>query len=316
MKKIKNTAFKMLEKIQSFLSPFGINRKTPGALTVYNFFYRLFWPYENIIIIQGSKIYINPKEESYSMRKTLEAYANNLIHEKATTDLFEKAVKNGDVIIDLGANIGYFSLLAAKLVGENGRVYSFEPEPKNFSYLKKNIEINNYNWVEPFQKAVSDKNGKTKLFICEYETGHHTINQNEGIKAYRPQAKVNPDNFVEVETVALDDFFKDKGFRIDVIKMDVEGAELLALGGMDKILRANQNIKLFVEFFPLLMEKMGSSPHEFIRKFLKDYGFSIFVIPDDYNAMSGKMKEIKSVEEIIDFRKETADHINLFIYKK
>lgn len=314
MKKTKVFLYSSLKKILVFLSGIGISKKTPGALKVYKFFDRIFWPFSDMIDIQGSKMYINHTEKSLSMRRTLEAYASNLVHEAATTKLFRSVVKKGDTVVDLGANIGYFSLLAASIVGKNGKVYSFEPEPKNFSYLKKNIEINGYTQIQANQKAVSDKKGKVKLYICEYETGHHTINQSEGIKAYRRDVSVNEENFVEVETIPLDDFFKGKEDSIGVIKMDVEGAEFLALLGMDNILRKNQKVKMFLEFFPLLISNMGNSPKEFIDKIL-GYGFSISVVEDDYDAGSGKMERILDSDQIMKLCKNEKDHVNLYVSK-
>jgi len=201
--------------------------------------------------------------------------------------------------------------LAANLVGNTGKVYSFEPEPKNFSYLKKNVEINNYDYVEAFNKAVSNKNGKTSLFVCSYDTGHHTINQYNGIESYS-RGRHTEKKSIEIDTVTLDSFLANKT-RVDALKMDVEGAEMLALKGMDRIIKANPNIKMFIEFFPLLIEKMGDSPREFIRKILEDYKFSIFAIPDDYNASNVQLKKLNSIDEVMSFRKKEEDHINLFV---
>ena len=258
---------------------------------------------------------MNPNENSYNMRRTLEDYASNLVHEKATTDLFKKTVKNGDVVVDLGANIGYFSLLASRLTGSQGKVFSFEPEPKNYNYLKKNIELNNYNHAQPFQKAVSDKNGTTKLFICDYDTGHHTINKQDGIQAYS-RGRIAKERSIDIETVTLDNFLREKTNRINAIKMDVEGAEMLALSGMDRVLKDNKDIKMIVEFFPLLIEKMGSDPKEFIRRLIQDYGFSIYIIPEDYAALTSEMKKLNSIQDVMSYRKNEEDHINLFLQRE
>ncbi|MBA4320652.1 MAG: hypothetical protein C0412_19845 [Flavobacterium sp.] len=314
MKEIKSILFKTLENNLSFFGRIGLTKKTPGVLKIYNFFYNLFWPYKNVIEIQGSKMWVGIKQEPLSMRRTFELYASNLIHEKATTDLFKKVVKEGNVVVDLGANVGYFTLLAARLVGEKGKVYAFEPEPKNYSYLVKNIKLNNYNNVQAFQKAVSDKNGKTQLYICDYDSGHHTINQYGGVEKYS-RGRLVEEKSIEIEAVTLDEFFKNREESIDVIKMDVEGAEALALAGMDNILRKNKKLKMFVEFFPLLIRKMGNSPEEFIYKLLKDYQFSIYVIPEDYDAQKGEMIRINSAEEIMNSCKGEESHINLFLEK-
>ena len=275
----------------------------------------LLYPYGDVIEIQGSKMYVNVYEKDPSMRYTFRVYALNLIHEKATTELFRTVVKKGDVILDMGANIGYFTLLAAKLVGKKGKVYSFEPEPRNYHYLKKNIELNKYTNVFAFQKAVADKPGKVKLYICPYDTGHHTINQYGGIEKYSPKFIYTNKEFVEIEAVVLDDFFGETKRKIDVIKMDIEGAEVLALSGMDHIIKENGKLKMFIEFFPLFIREMGSSPEEFIKKLLEDYRFAIFVIPDDYNASNKKLMKINSVDELMNICKGEEYHVNLFLKK-
>jgi len=309
---MKSILFKILDFIKETLIRLGVSKKTPGVLKIYNFFHRLFWPYGKVVEVQGSKMWVDVAGESLNMRMTLGFYAANRIHEKSTTDLFEKTIKKGNTVLDVGANIGYFTLLSARLVGENGKVFSFEPEPKNFTYLKKNIEINNYHWVSTFQKAVSDQNGVAKLFICDYDTGHHTINRQDGIRAYS-RGRIAKERSIDIETVTLDNFLREKTNRINAIKMDVEGAEMLALSGMDRILKDNKDIKMIAEFFPLLIEKMGSDPKEFIRRLIQDYGFSIYIIPEDYAALTSEMKKLNSIQDVMSYRKNEEDHINLFL---
>ena len=318
MTKIKIFLLKLFKSTSDFLRNTGLHKIIPYRAKFYDFLFQHLWAGPDIIEIQGSKMYINVREKNLAMRRTFQTYALNLIHEKSTTNLFKKVVKEGDVVVDLGANIGYFTLLVASLVGKKGKVYSFEPEPRNYDYLVKNIELNSYNNVFAIQKAVSDKNAKTKLFICPYDTGHHTIKQYEGIRDYKPEFLTKEEKFIEIETITLDDFFKDKERLIDVIKMDVEGAEMLALSGMDKIIRKNKNLKMFVEFFPLLIRKMGSSPEEFIRKLLEDYRFSVFVIGKDYSMAQASDKEylkINNSNELLDLCQGEKGHVNLFLKK-
>lgn len=311
MKKFLLTIFK---STSDFLKNTGIYKIIPFRSKLYNLIFQKVWPYGDILEIQGSKMYVNVRDDNLAMRKTFQAYAINRVHEETTTNLFKKTVKNGDIVVDLGANIGYFTLLAAKLVGKEGRIYAFEPETKNYNYLSKNIRLNNYNNVLAIKKAVSDKNGKTKLYICEQDTGHHTINQYEGIKNYKPNIETK-ENFVEIETVTLDDFLEDKEKAVDIIKMDVEGAEMLALSGMDGLIRKSEKLKMFIEFFPLLIKSMGDSPEDFINKLLNNYRFSMFIIPDDYNALNERMIRVNNLEELMDFCKNKEDHLNLFLRK-
>jgi len=309
---IKKILFKIFNKIAVLFHRIGINEKTPGALWVYNFLFRSLWPHKNIIEVQGSKMYINVRGENLAIGRTLQSYASKKIHEPATTNLFKKLLKKGDVVIDLGANIGYFTLLAARLVGERGRVYAFEPEPVNFKFLKKNIELNNYSQVEAYQMAVAEKSGKTRLYICSYDSGHHTINQFNGIKDYSRGREVEK-KWIEVETTSLDKFLEGREKRVDLIKMDIEGAEPMALSGMDKTLKENTNLKMIIEFFPLLIRKMGFSPEEFIQKLLEVYKFSIFIIPGDYDAKTEKLIEIKNSQDLLSLCKNKEDHLNLYV---
>jgi len=320
--KLKTLLFDALKEIRNWVSGKGLS-KIPGMVRMYDLMYdfsfRHFWPYQNIIEIQGSKMYINVNDKDLEMRKTFQAYALKRIHEESTTNLFKKVVKEGDVVVDLGANIGYFTLLAARLVGKKGKVFSFEPEPRNYNYLVKNIELNNYNNVFAIWKAVSDKNGKTKLYICPYDTGHHTINQYSGIRDYRPEETGDKQEFIEIETTTLDDFFKDEEESIDVIKMDVEGAEALVLAGMDRIIKKSKNLKMFIEFFPFLITKMGNSPEEFIRRLLEDYQYSIFVIGQEYSMkkyfLNKQLLRINSYNELMRLCKGEKDHLNLFLVR-
>jgi len=278
----------------------------------------MIWLNRHVVEVQGSKMYVDLFHKDLSMRRTFRAYAVNRIHEETTTSLFCRVVKEGDVVVDLGANIGYFTLLAARLVGKNGRVYAFEPEPRNFEYLQRNINLNKYDHVEALHKAVADKPGIVKLFFCTYDTGHHTIQKYDGIQAYRPDLAGEEGRFVEVEQITLDDFFKTVQRPVNVIKMDVEGAEMLALTGMQRLIIENPSLVMFVEFFPLLISKMGQSPEEFAQRIFQD--FNVFVVEGDYSMTdneSGKTTmRLWSVEELLKLCSGPNDHINLYIEKK
>ena len=185
--------------------------------------------------------------------------------------IIKNNVKNGDNVVDLGANIGYFTLILAKLVGPTGKVFAFEPDPRNLALLKKNVEYNNYKNVIIVPKAVSNVNDKCTLY-----TGQKTFGQN---KIYKPK-KTKTQKFIPIdsETVRLDDFFKTNGLldKISFIKMDVEGAEFLALSGMKEILKLNKNIKIFTEAEISYLEDAGSSYDQFIDLLTEnDFTFSL-----------------------------------------
>jgi FkbM family methyltransferase len=302
-----------------WLSGIRNTRLLPITQALYEFLFRVFWRNKNIVEIQGSKMYVDVFDPDPSMRRTFRAYAINKVHEESTTALFRKIVKEGDVVVDLGANIGYFTLLAARLVGTKGKVYSFEPEPRNFQYLTRNIQLNGYDNVVALQKAVADKPGTVRLFICPYDTGHHTIQKYDGIHAYRPDFVDEKKEFVEVEQVRLDDFLRGRTTKINVIKMDVEGAEMLALSGMEKLIRENKNLTMLVEFFPLLIKEMGQSPEKFARSLLEDFHFKMYVVEHDYSMRDRVPCEerlrISGVDQLMDLCKERNDHFNLYLDK-
>ena len=193
------------------------------------------------------------------------------IHGTHDFKIIKNNVKDGDNVIDLGANIGYFTLILAKLVGPTGKVFAFEPDPRNLALLKKNVEYNNYKNVIIVPKAVSNVNDKCTLY-----TGQKTFGQN---KIYKPK-KTKTQKFIPIdsETVRLDDFFKTNNLlnKISFIKMDIEGAEFLALSGMKEILKLNKNIKIFTEAEISYLEDAGSSYDQFIDLLTEnDFTFSL-----------------------------------------
>jgi FkbM family methyltransferase len=190
------------------------------------------------------------------------------IYEKYTTALFKELVGGGMNVIDIGANIGYYTLLAAKLVGDEGKVFAFEPEPQNYALLLRNIELNGYKNIIPQQKAVANTTGKVKLFLDKLEPGAHSLYK------VRQSAK----EAIMVGAISLDEFFAGKECPIDIIKIDVEGAEMTVLLGMTKIVKNNDNLKIFTEFWPPGLQKSGFSAQEYWHKLVENGFQYIYLI--------------------------------------
>lgn len=191
------------------------------------------------------------------------------VYEKSESALFRKKVKNGMVVIDVGANIGYFTVISAQLVGPFGRVISFEPEPENFSFLKETVALNKFSNIEIYDLALSDKVGKGTLFLSKTNKGDHRM--------FDPG---NASESIDISMTTLDDFLMQKGIqKVDFIKMDIQGAEALALDGMKNTMAHNKRISLIIEFCPhdLLMSK--TEPLSLLNK-LKGLGFKIFEIKE------------------------------------
>ena len=222
--------------------------------------------------------------------------------EVETIRLFKQLAKEGDTVVDIGAHIGYYTLLAARIVGDTGKVYAFEPDPANHDVLVGNIKLNGFQNVVTVRKAISDKNGQIELYLNEKNTGGHSI--------YRPE-KVK--RLVVVESVTLDDYFKNREHPIDIVKMDIEGAEMAALSGMRKIIETNENLKIFAEFHPAWVKKAGVSPEYFISQLLDHYNFSVTAIQD--YARPVKSARIGSPVELMDICRD-AKVVNLLLEKK
>ena len=212
------------------------------------------------------------------------------IHSKIDFEIFQKYVKKGDNVLDVGANIGYFTLMLAKLVGPTGKVFAFEPDPRNISLLKKNIETNGYQNVVVVPKAVSNVNEKCTLF-----TSQSTFGQN---RIYEPKKTKNQEYVpIESETIFLDNFFmnNEKIENISFVKIDVEGAEKYVLEGMKNILSLNKNIKIFSEIDLDFLNDAGSSYTEMIE-FLEKRGFTVFLVNEANNKIiKGNIKSVGKI---------------------
>jgi FkbM family methyltransferase len=222
--------------------------------------------------VQGNKMYVNTEDKSMVPQLLLDR-----VWEKYKTELFKKIITKGMVVVDVGAGIGYYSLIAAKLVGRNGIVYAFEPEPNSYELLCKNIEVNGYTNVIPIQKAVSDKKGKAKLYF-EKERIVNPSFCKENVLAASKHKVLEKGRFVEIDTIKLDEFFEKtvRNNKVDVIKVDTEGAEGLVVDGGEEILKSN-NLKMFIEFWPDGLAKLGTDPLRMVHK-LKEYGFKAKLI--------------------------------------
>ncbi len=192
------------------------------------------------------------------------------IYEPNQTEIVKKYVHEGDIVIDIGAHVGYYTLLMAQLVGENGKVYSFEPDPVNFQLLKKSVEINGFENVVLIQKAVSNITDKVKLFLGDDDSAINRI-----YDAKLGDAKES----IDVESVTIDEYFKENDELVNFIKIDSEGSEIKIINGMKQFLSRNQELVMMTEFFPFLIKKSGDEPNQYLKS-LEKSGFSLYNILD------------------------------------
>lgn len=212
----------------------------------------------------GHHMYLDPQDKIISKyldeKREWEKYEGEML-------IRGKFIKKGDVVIDVGAHTGYYTLIFAKLVGEKGKVFAFEPDARNFKFLKRNIGLNGYqSIVTPMQKAISSIKGKVKFYQHPTASGGHTLRT-------RHEWKV-----VQVNVTTLNNWYESYKGKVDFIKMDIEGYEYLAFCRMSKILEANEKIKIFTEFTPRFIEKTGEdNARRYLEGFFKR-GFRVWYV--------------------------------------
>ena len=171
---------------------------------------------------------------------TRELYAFGKRENFATDLILNKSlIAPEQIVLDIGANIGYYALMEGKAVGPKGKVYAVEPVPRNFQILRENIRLNSLENVEAFNFALGDKNGSTKMHISNKSNWSRVIKTNIPDKI---------EEIIDVEMKTVDNFIENKPTP-SFIRMDVEGYEVNILRGMENLIK-NDRLSIFVEFHP------------------------------------------------------------------
>jgi FkbM family methyltransferase len=272
-------------------------RKVPGAAAIYTAVYRKLKPHgiEELECL-GLRMLVHTHDEGVARQLMIKG-----IYEELETEFFLAWLKPGMGVLDLGANFGYFTLIASKVVGPTGRVFAFEPEPGNRALLEKNIAFNGFSQARALPFAVSDKAGSLRLFVDSANLGNPSIAQgNVPSKA----------GFVDVRTISVDEFFSTEGDvppRIDLVKMDVQGAEALVIRGATELLARDRPL-LLIELWPLGLRNVGTDPLAFLKE-LEALGYSARRITRD--GTSGEKLGAEEIVRICDRREEGETFINL-----
>jgi FkbM family methyltransferase len=258
--------------------------------TYYGFYKRVFRPYnlfkglrKNIFFRNGIRLQLDLEDWIPQHLYFLGEY------EEKELRFIENFLDEGDVFIDVGANIGLFSLVAAEAVGVSGKVYAFEPFQKNYDALMTNLSLNLVNNVTPEKQAISDEEGELILYLDESENnpgmvsrfgGSHTLTEN-------------------VIATTLDAYLADKQLSPRLIKIDIEGGELMALKGMEKTLK---------EVRPTLLVEI-----------IQNATLSAFTgkdLSEEYLKSLGYEKYFLDKEGTIITQKETGDRSHNYVFSR
>jgi len=234
--------------------------KIPFVPNIYEFFYRLTSNKGlKTVIVNGFKITVFESDSGVSKHLILHDR-----FEKYELDLFCSSINEGDTVVDIGANLGLYTLFASKVVGNTGVVYSFEPDHENLAILKRNVTQNGLKNVSISDLALSNVKGSASLYINKYSKGSQSL-----IESNVPHKKGS----IDVVTTSLDDFFSNIKNDLNCIKIDVEGFEPYVLEGAKKLFKQKRIIKIFIEYVADLLPKESN-----IINLLEDNNFAIYII--------------------------------------
>lgn len=192
--------------------------------------------------------------------------------------LLPQLVKPGMTAIDIGANVGLYSLLLSQLIGSEGTLFAFEPEPALYASLTKNRAKNQADNIRTFNCALGEAPGRVSFYRSILNSGDNRL----GNFGWQGQQ-------LEVEMVRLDDVLPQH--RIDFIKIDVQGFEGFVLRGMDRVFAESPNLTIHMEFWPHGLRNAGTEPRELLEQLARRH-FNIHLIDgeklmpvDDFAAL-------------------------------
>jgi len=237
-------------------------------------FWNTFFFFRNILLgpmctlkIKNSKITVDLRD--YILARYLYIFK---IYEPEETRILSQILQKNMTVVDLGANIGYYTIMFSKIVGSKGHVLAVEASPYNYHALLNNITQNNCENVTALNNAVTDCSKEIKLLISNKNYGESRIRST--VSTY------NSNKFTEeitVQGLTLDEIISRYSLKPDLIKIDIEGAEYSALQGMKNTLSKSDEVIIISEFNPSALRQYGSQPFNFIKE-LHEMQFKFFEI--------------------------------------
>lgn len=195
---------------------------------------------------------------------------------------FSKALKPGSTIIDVGANVGLYTLIFSHLVGSSGKVISLEPSADLFSQLLRNLELNHISNVTAHALGADSTTG-----LRYFE--ENALNSGDNRLSSSPD---DASNRTKIQVTALDDLVGSQ--KVDWVKIDVQGWEPNVLQGMSRIIHQNPDLKIFFEFWPQGIRQTGGNPEEFLGSF-QACGLKLFSPGSDNPLDEGARKAIAKI---------------------
>ena len=241
--------------------------------------------------IDGITLVLNPEDAIVSGNLALGCY------ETFNIEFFTALLRPSMFVMDVGANIGLYSAIASRHVGESGRVIAIEPSVENCRFIERTREFNRLGNLEIVGRAASDVSGPGVLYLNRDNKADHRIFDRTG---RRPR--------VAVTLTTIDDLASELGLgRIDLLKIDVQGAEAAVFRGMSALLARSLHCRIFMEFWPWGIERSGNDPAKLLEMLLSKE-LVLYVI--DGNACV--VRRVSHPQALLTMSKER-HHVDLFL---
>ncbi len=242
-------------------------------------------------ILTRYKVYVDLRDRGIAPHLILDGYWETWL-----TQFLASIVKPGDVCIDIGANFGYYSVLMSALSGDSGKTIAIEPNPAIAKLLRMTAGLNSPGFkVE--ESALADKRGELMLTIPDELFGSASLVDQDFLHSVSTKS-------IPVKVKTLDEIVEEYNLsKIDIIKMDVEGAEPLVFEGMKKTIRQNPNLQIIMEYSPYLYQSS--------RDFTK-YLFRHFEVHRLKDGIAGEALTNEAIKDLL----ALDDHTDLYLKKK
>lgn len=243
------------------------------------------------IDFRGARIALNQNDAIVSGSLALGCY------ETFVTDVLEALLRPGMTFFDVGANIGMYTALGARIVGQTGHIVAIEPGPANVAVIQETVRLNCFENVTIVARAAGDRAEQVSLYLCGDNPADHRLHDPTGRRRQ-----------VTVETVTLDALAFECGVtRADVVKIDTQGSEAAVFAGMTQLLAAKPAPVIVAEFWPWGLTQAGADPRMLLDR-ITAAGFLVYEIDGDQRTVSPR----RDLEALVGFNLER-QHVNLLL---
>ncbi len=204
-------------------------------------------------VLNHLSLYVHEHGDAYVSKKI----AEEGVWEAYETHLISQLLKSGATFVDVGANIGYYSVIASRLVGEQGQVFSFEPEAKNFSLLAENCRVHALDNCCLINAGLAASQGEAQIHLSSDNFGDHQIYDAGLSRSQQTIQLVSGDSFFDQQKPKID--------RMDVLKIDTQGAEMQVMSGLKQTLKNSlPDLNMIIEFWPFGLRQSGADAHDLL----------------------------------------------------